>query len=559
MAEFLRWKLKTTKRNKEKERIMRKLRKVMALLLTLAMVMGMSLTTFAANSIIGDSDDTGTIAVKGITETEGLTVTAYKIIEAKYDETTEAFSGYRSRYDDVTTDDINTTPDGENVEINEEQVKEILADIQAENPSVTPDPYTMSYDSNTGSYKASGVGIGSYLVVITGAETHVYNPVVASVYYTNDTGSANDISDGITNITSNPGWVKVSDVPTVSKVVSDNDETNVKGHSVNVGETVTYDVTVSPIPYYSGAHPTLKVTDTLEQGLTFVENVEDSLTVKIGQTPLVKNTDYTVNVDGQTIVINFVVGGNYTLNNYQGQSAVISYQATVNTNAEMNELANENKVVLDYAKDSKVAGAVGQDTDKTYTYTFDIDGDTTGNIITKKGEGGDSEALAGAKFKLYTDADCQNEYQSNPKFNASLEEGYIVSDQNGQLYIPGLEANYKDNAAGTYYLKEIEAPDGYSVNTHIFKIEVDANYNEEMGIIKGWTITVDGTAVASFTVEDGELSNTSITGVTIQNTKLAELPGTGGIGTTIFTIGGCVIMIAAAGLYFASRRKHGEN
>ena len=45
----------------------------------------------------------------------------------------------------------------------------------------------------------------------------------------------------------------------------------------------------------------------------------------------------------------------------------------------------------------------------------------------------------------------------------------------------------------------------------------------------------------------------------ITNTKLAELPGTGGIGTTIFTIGGCVIMIAAAGLYFASRRKHGEN
>ena len=41
----------------------------------------------------------------------------------------------------------------------------------------------------------------------------------------------------------------------------------------------------------------------------------------------------------------------------------------------------------------------------------------------------------------------------------------------------------------------------------------------------------------------------------IPNTKLSTLPGTGGIGTTIFTIGGCVIMIAAAGLYFASRRR----
>ena len=42
---------------------------------------------------------------------------------------------------------------------------------------------------------------------------------------------------------------------------------------------------------------------------------------------------------------------------------------------------------------------------------------------------------------------------------------------------------------------------------------------------------------------------------TITNTKLSALPSTGGIGTTIFTIAGCVIMIAAAGLFFASRKK----
>ena len=41
----------------------------------------------------------------------------------------------------------------------------------------------------------------------------------------------------------------------------------------------------------------------------------------------------------------------------------------------------------------------------------------------------------------------------------------------------------------------------------------------------------------------------------IPNTKLASLPSTGGIGTTIFTIGGCAIMIVAAGLFFATRRK----
>ena len=40
------------------------------------------------------------------------------------------------------------------------------------------------------------------------------------------------------------------------------------------------------------------------------------------------------------------------------------------------------------------------------------------------------------------------------------------------------------------------------------------------------------------------------------DTKLANLPGTGGMGTTIFTIGGIVIMITAVGLFFANRRKN---
>lgn len=39
------------------------------------------------------------------------------------------------------------------------------------------------------------------------------------------------------------------------------------------------------------------------------------------------------------------------------------------------------------------------------------------------------------------------------------------------------------------------------------------------------------------------------------DTTLAALPSTGGMGTTLFTIAGCVIMISAAGLFFATRKK----
>ena len=43
--------------------------------------------------------------------------------------------------------------------------------------------------------------------------------------------------------------------------------------------------------------------------------------------------------------------------------------------------------------------------------------------------------------------------------------------------------------------------------------------------------------------------------VVVPITKLNALPSTGGIGTTIFSIGVCVIMIAAAYMFFASRRR----
>ena len=79
---------------------------------------------------------------------------------------------------------------------------------------------------------------------------------------------------------------------------------------------------------------------------------------------------------------------------------------------------------------------------------------------------------------------------------------------------------------GTYHFTETKAPAGYSINAE----GVDA------------------------TIEESTEHNVSVA-TSINDTKLSALPSTGGIGTTIFTIGGCAIMIVAAGLFFATRRK----
>lgn len=541
---------KTTARNglnekmgrpkKEKEKMSMKAKKVLAMLMASAMIMGTSVTAFAANSgtdhIVGTDDDMGTITVSGITPEEGIVVTAYKIVDATYD-TNRNFTGYQARYDAIT--------DFENIE--QENLNSIIADIKSAEPTVPVESQDMNATDGGASYTAE-VSMGTYLVMVEGADTKVYNPVVVSVSYQNEDGE-NVIDDGsfdvTTTIEDGSAWVKVSDVPTVEKVIDDGTDDGTKGNSADIGDIVNYDVTINPIPNYGGDHPVLNVVDTLSTGLDYVE---DSLTVKIDGTALTADEDYKLTVDGQNITVDFVVGGSYTLNGYVGKEAVIEYQAKVTNAAVVNEDGNNNGVILNYTNDSKVTGNNGTDDDKTYTYTFDIDGDTTATdkVVTKVGEDQYADALPGAVFGLYT-----NENATVPYTSDIYTEGCTVtSDAEGQLYIKGLEA-------GTYYLKEISAPEGYSVNTHVFKIDITAAYNAD-GTLASWKYTIDNSDVRTITVSHEGGSVTAAPeegGMDIQNTKLSALPSTGGIGTTIFTIGGCAIMVTAAGLYFATRKK----
>ena len=266
-----------------------------------------------------------------------------------------------------------------------------------------------------------------------------------------------------------------------------------------------------------------------------------------------------------------------------GKDLVIMYTATLTADAETNHTGNENNVVLNYTHDSKTNGNDGTSTDRTYTYTFDIDGGVSGTsttltkltegLLTKTGEKtettitvGEEEienVLSGAEFTLYTVnpdefTGTADELAAKVYTNASGFTGVVKSDTNGQLPIRGLEA-------GTYYLKETKAPTGYSLNTHVFEIKIEASINEENGQLDAWTITIDNTTTNTFAVSHtGDTKTVTINGgdklntVQVPNTTLSSLPSTGGIGTTIFTIGGCAIMIIAAGLYFASRRKRTE-
>lgn len=546
---------------------MKKLKKLFAVMLSLIMVLAMGITSFAAtpgnDGKYGTADDRGTITVTGIEKS--ATVTAYKVIEAKYDNNGGSFSGYNSLYTSVISNDrVQADLELTRVELNK------LAD--AVNANTTKTAISMAYAN--GSWTAT-VEPGTYLVLVTNAETNIYNPMVVSVYYTNADGTTNNLHEGNLVIAEGGATAKVSGQPKVNKVITSGNGTD-KGNSANVGDTVSYKVSVNPVPNYNGTNPKLNVVDTLDKGLQYTDR-SLKVVVKGANTDgtdkaLVAGTDYTFTPSvsgGKTVLtVDFVVGGKYTLNAYAGKVVEITYNATLTSDATLNDNANVNDVTLNYTRDSKTNGNDGSDNDKTYTYTFDIDGAATGTtgIINKKGDKAtDTEGLNDATFALYKeDQLVKGELTGNPFKTATSE---TQGTAKGQLHFTGL-------AAGTYYLQETAAPNGYSVNTTIFKVVIDATYyqtgdtlpqDKEVGMLKSWTVKVGeginatGDAlkeVANFTVNnEGKMTRAENGGMDIQNTSISSLPSTGGIGTTIFTIVGCGIMIAAAGLFFASRRK----
>ena len=589
---------------------MKKMKKLMAMLLALTMVLGMSVTVFAEKTsnvetkdVTGTESDKGSITINGIDaetkedQSSNVKVYAFKVVEAVYGETDGKFTGYRSLYE-------TELPLNKNGGLNETEIATNLATLAGKiaydaeqnkwlyngTTELTP----IMLQSSGASYVASNVAVGSYLVLVQGSEAKFYNPVIASVSYVGketEDGAVSGVQSDVLGITNGVAWVKVSGTPDIGKTATVPDrtenDTNTDASSVNVGETINYEVTVNPIPKYDGIHPKFKVIDTLSTGLKFdkTEDQDISDIVKVyvidatasfgtlsdeqKTAAALEKTKYsaafaTTEVGKEELTVDFVLGDkkdNYTLNDYAGKQLVIVYPAKVTDKAGMNATGNNNEAKLQYSKDSNLES--GDDpnppTAKTYNYTFDlstnVSGSETDSILNKVGQetatSTTSKPLGGAVFTLYTDADTKIVYNSDGKNTLVATGGTVTSKDDGKLVIRGL-------AAGTYYLKETFAPAGYTLNNTVYKIEINASYKAD-GQLDSWTITTTevGGTNAPYVTEmlPGGVKEGTVTKIEIPNTSLASLPSTGGIGTTIFTFGGCAIMILAAGLYFASRRR----
>ena len=122
---------------------------------------------------------------------------------------------------------------------------------------------------------------------------------------------------------------------------------------------------------------------------------------------------------------------------------------------------------------------------------------------------------------------------------------------------------------GTYKLKEIIAPEGFTIDATEHPVVITASYYPEdtetakKGQLKEYSITIDGEQNSTYnatydagivekvvSLDEGDVKTTYI-----KNTRIPVLPSTGGIGTYIFTIAGVAILGVAVVLVLKGRRK----
>ena len=284
--------------------------------------------------------------------------------------------------------------------------------------------------------------------------------------------------------------------------------------------------------------------DTLSEGITY--DGPDSVVIKSNN-----NThDTTIDPSKYTIDTKNLENQNYFEVNIRdvkacakdagfdlndGATITVTYTAHLNDKAYVNtaggSTSNINKVYLTYSNNPKDESSIGKTPESTPVYVYTYQLNNTKHQDTEKGP-----ALEGACFRLYSDEACtdQSEVQLYQKDGfyypikdvLGKEAVEMKSAANGTFNVKGLDA-------GTYYLKEITPPDGYSACKVIpVTIKADHSRNDQVNL-EGSNLTND-------------IVNIKAGGIT--------LPSTGGIGTTLFYVVGGGLMVAAIVLLVTKKR-----
>ena len=371
-------------------------------------------------------------------------------------------------------------------------------------------------------------------------------------------------------------------VPSVQKKVKDvTDSTATQSDyqdsaDYDIGDDVPFQITgttASTVHDYIKYHVTF--VDDQSNGLSAPEQFEISV---LGKNLTLNNTagaSATATVGDIKVTASIVTAGadfsikvefeNTTSGNKLGEAVdskdiVISYTSVLNNDAKIGATGNPNEVHLLYSNnpnstDGREEGETPKDKVIVFTYQTEI---------TKVDE--ENKALEGAEFTLYKEV--ASSYEDAKKVQGSeiitqlknkdasintaaieSEKYYIAKEMTLQESSKNI-FEFKGIDDGTYVLVETKIPAGH--NAYVAeKILVSAEHDVEADDPKLTALKADKTFTTSDLTE-GKLSGTII------NQSGSLLPSTGGIGTTIFYIIGSILVIGAGVLLVVKKRMSAE-
>ena len=435
----------------------------------------------------------------------------------------------------------------------------------------------MAETDTTGHTSASDMEQGLYLVVETRVPemvTSTCNPFFVSLPMTTIDGAAwnYDVTVYPKNQTGNPDLEKTvrEDKNSIGKntgSLTDIKDGYAHTATASVGDTVDYKV-ISTLPTITSKASSLSeytYVDTLSKGIRYnkndvvIEFFEDAgCTDKIA-TWAENSGKFTVAYDdaANTMAIRMTDTGLSEINEaatvytdsvrrgYSDCTMRISYAATLTADAKMGDTDNPNEVELTWRRTNNTYFDTLRDCCHVYTYGIDVLKQFSDN-------GGN---LRNVKFRLHNDSDdCyiiaeqkDGVYYAKGFAAKKADATTFVPNSSGHIVVKGLE----DDA---YSLTEIATDKGYVLLRDAVKIVIKTAENGQCEKCGAKLLTASATVNGKdVTMTDGN----AIVPLTVVNNPGFDLPKTGGYGTWMFTIGGVVLLGAAAFIVVKSRKhKH---
>jgi len=518
---------------------MKKMKKLASLILALIMVLSFTVIAYASENPAppaGTDIPTGTGKITIDNAVSGQTYTLYQILELEsYDKTAGAYSykaasGWESF---INRDDIK----GTYVNVENGYVTWIAKDTDAENEKAAAAFAKLAKqyaEANTATLPKKET---------TATDTTVVFDKIALGYYlvdsTQGTLCSLDTTDPeVTMKEKNTAPSSVKEVKEGNTYGSVNDAEI--GQKVLFRSTITLPVGSKNIVYHDTmAGMNLSTADA--DKVTLYTDAE--MKTKLDNT---SNAKYEVKIKDtdtladSTCTFEVVFKQTYLDSLTEATTLYIGYSATVKADAAVGGEGNANTSHLSYGSDTANPKTTPASITKTYTWSFDI------HKYTKTGETTEKR-LAGAQFVLLKKS---SDTATKPDQVAVISDGKISAWTNIPNAVNG-KITWSDDVvlttndtsditisgldAGTYYLREIEAPKGYN------KLEEDVE------------VTITPTKS-----QDGKSLTLDAVTADVENKSGSKLPSTGGMGTTIFYVVGSILLIGALLLLILKKRMRDE-